>query len=873
MDKRFVLANRFIARSWSLENHRLRTESLESRMAKKTAVVSDRGISLEFKELGILDGNDFKVGSIKADKKTLEFKLLGIKNPLEIRTRYVLNPGDHFLRKYAEIKNVGKKEVTLLRTNLEPLTFLDEKPTYPYEAAIVGQLADPDSPSPLYETGCPAATENFFFGIEFPAAYNYFDKGKELHLDTYPGVTIAPGATFRPYPAVTGTGKKGWLKEAFDLYLRTLRPVKRDRLTVRIDVWMNLEPTYEEAIHLLDFLKRKMKKEHGFMPDTYGLSWMCGLRHPGSYRLDGYFLPKDKSIHERTAKEVQKAGMGYYIYYNPTGFMWGEQRKSINYYIPDNPDAPLDVQQDTREWGKRMGLHFATNPHGDKPMGYCLGQKKYRDIVRNRILKDTEKYNLREIVFDMFFDYSGLDCRERGHEHLPSKGGRYGSYGAIEAMMKIALDARKINPDLCIDGMASHLTGSPGWLMFMDSVHPPGSGGDNDIDRRFYAPRVRASAIAARDVCMYQQRVAKSCWMPMWGQDNFMGLQVRREFIEYNVLPVGEDISECWEDELVTGIAGHYCHSHINGVDFRILDETESGLGFYADVMKWAKANRSWLMDTKVVGGDPLKGEIIGYAHRSKNGTILTLRNNSMRDQDYKTPLSVDVCPWANPGEPLRAIMIYPTRYDFPDDLKVGRTPAVRVGAMETVVLIIRPSAAFDGPFYPGMFRDEDEKLIFAPQPRVKPTWRIKNLSRSKRITEGIFRINIPSTSARSELQLYFQPKNEDSPLYIEVEREEGPIEVKRQFRRLPFGKDAMDKHIWARVPLPPGRSTIHWRTPLELPEGGISKTAAWLECYLKLKGKKMSRGPVKEKNAFPVLYSGWQRSFQKLLSPSPSDP
>jgi len=274
-------------------------------------------------------------------------------------------------------------------------------------------------------------------------------------------------------------------------------------------------------------------------------------------------------------------------------------------------------------------------------------------------------------------------------------------------------------------------------------------------------------------------------------------------------------------------------------------------------------------MDTKVIGGNPIKGEIIGYVHRSKDGTIVTLRNNSMDDQKYRARLTEELCPWAEAGEGLRAIMVYPTRYDLPDDLKSGGTLSVNVGAMETAVLIVRRALAFRGPFYPGMFRDDKEKLIFEPQLKAKPTYRIKNLKRSNRLTEGAFVIDVPQSSAQAELQLYFQPKHKDSPLYIEVDREEGPVKVKRQFRRLPFGKDPMNKHIWARVSLPPGRSTIHWRTPVEVPEGGISKTAVWLECYVKLKGKKMPHEPRRERTPFPVLYSGMQRSVQRLLSPT----
>ena len=117
MSQRFSLVNGFLARTWSFKNGRLTTESMESLMAGKMASVSDRGISLELDRIGPLDGRDFEFSLMKADRKTLQVKLSGKNNPLEITLRYVLNPQDHFLRKFVEIRNAGKKEVTLLRYN------------------------------------------------------------------------------------------------------------------------------------------------------------------------------------------------------------------------------------------------------------------------------------------------------------------------------------------------------------------------------------------------------------------------------------------------------------------------------------------------------------------------------------------------------------------------------------------------------------------------------------------------------------------------------------------------------------------------------------------------------------------------------------
>jgi len=48
-----------------------------------------------------------------------------------------------------------------------------------------------------------------------------------------------------------------------------------------------------------------------------------------------------------------------------------------------------------------------------------------------------------------------------------------------------------------------------------------------------------------------------------------------------------------------------------------------------AAAARWARRNQAILIDSHWVGGDPLKGEVYGWAACARDGAILTLRNPS----------------------------------------------------------------------------------------------------------------------------------------------------------------------------------------------------------------------------------------------------
>jgi hypothetical protein len=59
-----------------------------------------------------------------------------------------------------------------------------------------------------------------------------------------------------------------------------------------------------------------------------------------------------------------------------------------------------------------------------------------------------------------------------------------------------------------------------------------------------------------------------------------------------------------------------------------------------AEGAKWSRANAAVLKDSHWIGGDPAKLEVYGWASRSPEKAILTLRNPSDQPQDFNADIA-----------------------------------------------------------------------------------------------------------------------------------------------------------------------------------------------------------------------------------------
>ena len=578
-----------------------------------------------------------------------------------------------WLYKQVAAVNTGEKPLTLYTAAVEWFTPAGEGVTYAVEDHEIDQ---PFLSEAFHEAvGQPVFTESFFWGLEFPHSRSGRAASGELQLQHYPGRQLMPGERWESKRAVVGAAIAGRVGEAFDQYCLSLRPFADPYRFVNWECcWLAIPPTYETGKPFLQFLKERLVDQCGARLDAFDLScmsWTFGSGIEG-YESEGLWQAAEAEGHERMSADCQAAGIPYGMYFCANSFL---------------PFA------NTKEWGKQQGFGFAADSC------YCLAEPTYQKAITDRVLDAVERYKLGVVTFDMMWQGNGFGCRVEGHDHLvdPVRDpvGRFGTEAVIEAHLELLAGIRAINPEIIVSMMTYNWWGSPWWLPYVDVMHSVS--GDTPASQTTRSPRFRDHLIAARDEQLYDMYVTRNRKLPMWGNDSFMGFQVRREFISAGHALNGDEPKEQWEDELIMATAGHLHAALLNCTDHRMLDETPSRVDFYADVLKWVEEHRWTLYDTRMILGDPSAGEPVGYAHRGETESIVCVRNNAMSGTTVEIALTDEVRPFGSSGD-LVATLIYPTRQELADGLHAGDVLRLDLPPHQAHVVRFAPAGASEEP-------------------------------------------------------------------------------------------------------------------------------------------------------------------------------
>ncbi len=649
---RAAVGNRWLERDYVVAGESLVRSVVRNRIAGTVVDCGRAEFRLEIEDR-VVTAAECRLAAVErpvpagiGDGEELQLRFAVNDLPVEIEIHVAAPAERPWLYKRVSVTNRGARPITIYTASIEWFTPSGERFTYAVEDV---ELEHPRISRGFHEAvGQPVFTESLFWGLEFPHSLSGRAPDGELRLLHFPGKQIAPGERWQSKRAVVGAARTDGVADAFDQYCLSLRPFKDPYRFVNWQCcWLAIPPTYEEGKPLLQFLKQRLVDECGGRLDAFDLSAMCwtfGIRI--GYEPEGLWQPTEADVHERMSAECRAAGIPYGMYFNANSFL------------------PFD---NTKEWGERQGFGFADET------SYCLAEPRYRQAITERVVDCVERYQLGVVTFDMMWQGNGFGCAVEGHGHLVDAErdpiGRFGTEAVIEAHLDLFAKLRRVNPDIIVSMMTYDCWGSPWWLPYADVVHSVAS--DTQVSHATISPRFRDHLIAARDEQLYDMYVVRNRKLPMWGNDSFMGLQVRREFIGQSHPLNADDPKEQWEDELIMGTAGHLHAAFLNCVDHRILDETSSGIPFYANVLKWAEAHRWTLFDTRLILGDPRAGEPVGYAHRGEDETILCLRNNSMTTTSADVEIAAELLPLGG-AEELAATLIYPARQELADGLAIG---------------------------------------------------------------------------------------------------------------------------------------------------------------------------------------------------------
>jgi len=231
-----------------------------------------------------------------------------------------------------------------------------------------------------------------------------------------------------------------------------------------------------------------------------------------------------------------------------------------------------------------------------------LADKPYYNLFKRQIAKIQTEENVNYLKIDRLGGVKELNAAKEIFEYL-----------------------RTIRPDVFIN-LTRDSWPSPFWLRIADSLWRGGQ--DSPLHNQAPGSNVR-KWIAYRDGIVYRNVVKKSQLYPITSLMThgliFSKLGPPSRFVKQNMSD--------WYDQAQSFIgSGINCQELY--LDHTLMDAPR--WAFLAKLLKWSRANQNLIADTKWVGGDPLKIQTYGWAAWSPSKSILTLRNPSDKEVDFK---------------------------------------------------------------------------------------------------------------------------------------------------------------------------------------------------------------------------------------------
>ncbi len=434
------------------------------------------------------------------------------------------------------------------------------------------------------ELGQPVFGHGFFGGIEHPGAENLVTtNGCRCALPFDDELSATPRVT---PAAVVGTG------DFFD-YLDTIRP-HPDRVVVLVNNWYHLgwpgTMAEDTVVAELDGFAG-VAARHGLELDAYCLDdgWDGGWE-PAT----GLWGRLEPSAFPGGLPALQVAGGA----------------TSIGLWI--GPFGGYGDRQVARvAWARDQGGEV------EAPYGLlCVAGDRYGSELARTIAAWTAAG-----VGYWKLDGLRFGCAEPGHGHPTGAGGRTAQMDRFERVMGAA---RRADPDVVV-AFTSGSNPSPWWLRTADFLW---RGGLDDSGTGFPGPRHESFAtyIDAR------LHLLRRCAVPVSAIVTFS--VVESEACRYR--DPGESLADwtrhCWL------IVGRGTQHHDLYVSPGSLSEGEWAA--LATALDWARRHRRVLARSRMVLGDPSRGDVYGYASRRDGEAVLCLRNPTPRRRRVRLTLA-----------------------------------------------------------------------------------------------------------------------------------------------------------------------------------------------------------------------------------------
>ncbi|MDA3924453.1 MAG: hypothetical protein PF904_07130 [Kiritimatiellae bacterium] len=619
-----VLGNQNIARVLSSANTRLTTAMIVNKRAGTKAVPTQCD---EFR-LRISQGTDrtgtdvwlttadFAVKSIKPytpkgkpDHKGIAASLFNKTHDISVTVRYELGPDDFYMHKFLEI--TANKPVTLERIDVDVLCLTDADQPYQIKCIYAQGKWSPGLGQPLYTT--QSAT---FWGMEFPAAYNYVS-GYRLTCGYLWGRTLKPGKTYTTYKAVTGVSDDpAFNQECFFDYINRIR-IRPLRLQVQYNSWFDFGTgvSRDKFTETVGYINNKLVTERGCKP----------LK---AYVIDDGWQDTGKGVEwtDKTWKVNAKFDNDFSSSFKATA----DADSTLGLWLsPGCNLGALPMVPRYREKGFEAMDNYMS-----------LAGPKYMGLLENRMVELT-KSGVTYFKLDGLFGHLNtrdfeLHGGKYGLPEMPQLGLKgigssdkklndakydelktYYLVAGTERLMQIFKGMTKANPDVYIV-ISNGAYLSPWWLMHADSswmIMAGDAAGGSD----------RTGELVYRDGVYYEIVSKEKTQFPICALFNHEpkktktgeGKETFRNYLYMNISR-GTGFIELY---LKTAVLKNH--------DWDVL----------AEGIQWAHEIFPTFTRSRMHGGDPRKAEVYGYTAWTKDQGYISIHNPSDEKKTYRFKL------------------------------------------------------------------------------------------------------------------------------------------------------------------------------------------------------------------------------------------
>lgn len=490
----------------------------------------------------------------------------------------------------------------------------------------------------------PVLGRSFYCGVEFPVARAGV-KGEVAELSYKPGLRVEPGARYGVWPTVYGTAPAGRSRQAFEAYIRTLRPPSGP-IHIQYNSWWSAPYPFTEE-HMLDLIEAfrvNFYEPYGARLDTFCLDLGWTDRQT-IWRIDEHNFP-----------------LGF------ANLAWALCRMDSRLGLWCSPSSCYPDAVDN-DWAQANG--YETFPQSKRRFA-CLGGTRYQGAFKESLVNLTRLYGVGHIKYDGYVP----TCPQSGHEHEP---GELSSEKVALGLIGIFEAVHAANPDSWFEPTCFGFRPSPWWLQHVNTVI--GTFGDDAPVGRVPCPVYRESYTTARD--FFNLRGTQDALIPICTQE-VLGI-------------IHQTTEPLQNDAVVTVLRGHsFLPLYVNP---KFMDERR--WRFLAKLCNWARANAEllthttalrfggWADDAKPRSWDgQLPRDAYGYAHFLPDRGLVCLRNPWIQPKQVQLALDESLgCP--NSLKAVPAVSLYPDFEKLGRQISYGDRLDVRLAPYETRLLAV----------------------------------------------------------------------------------------------------------------------------------------------------------------------------------------